>query len=359
MKAVIFASLLVIILLSTEVVLTKAEGLQAQQPCTPPLPAGGQTLPPSTSLTVEVCATYSYKAQDGTTVVLGEVQNNNDFPITNVKIGITFEDINSNVIEYKTGTTLLQVVQPQSKAPFSISSTKAYPSITQVSAILAGFVSASPKDQLLVISPEVLQISDTLALSGTIKNGGNSAVTNTKLYLISYDAFQRVVAIGTTTIPNITAGNMINFTITSTPSFRAKSYAIVAESDQYQSTIAYVTNVLISLPVVISDTQVTDPNGTKFSTIPVGSTVKITSDLKYLASKPQPYVFYVQVKQFGGKVEFIGTSHGVFLGPGDQPSVTWKPDVDGQYYIETYVWDSGNVPLSSAGTRINVVLVKS
>lgn len=359
MKAVIFSGFFIIMLLSTEVVATQAQGLQQQQPCNPPLPPGGQTLPSSNSLTVEVCATYSYKAQDGTTVVLGEVQNNNDFPITNVKVGIIFEDNSNNVIEYKTGTTLVQVVQPNSRAPFSISSTKADSSITQVSAKLAGFISATPKDQVLVISPGVLQVSGNLAFSGTIKNGGNSTTTNTRLYLISYDAFQRVVAIGTTTIPSITAGSVINFTVTSTPSFRAKSYTIVAESDKYQSTVTDIKNVLVSLPVAISDTQVTDTNGTKFSTITVGTTVKITSSLKYLASKSQPYVFYVQVKQFGGQVEFIGTSRGVFLGPTDQPSVTWTPHDSGQYYIETYVWDSDKIPLSSAGTRINIVLVKS
>jgi hypothetical protein len=340
MKALIISSLLIITLFSAGI-------------------AWAQNLPPSTSMTVEVLDhSYSYKADDGTTVVLGEVQNNNFFPITNVKIGIQFYDANDNIVEYKTGTTLLQVVPAQSMAPFSISSTKPDPSITRVSVNLAGFNSASERAQVLQISPGLLQVSDKLVLSGSIKNNGNLTATNTRIYLVSHDAFSRVVAIGSTTL-DIPSGVAVNFSITQTPSSLTKSYYITAESDNYQSKPTDVTNILVSLPVVISNTVVTDPNGTKFSTIPVGAPIKITSDLKYLASSSQqPYVYYVQVKQFGGQVAFIGKYQGVFLGTSNQPSVTWLPDTAGSYYIETYVWSSDNVPLSSAGTRINVVLVK-
>ena len=96
--------------------------------------AWGQNLPSDTSLTVEVLPSYySYKADDGTTVVLGEVQNNNNFPITDVKVGISFLNDNDNTIEYKTGTTLLHVVPAGGKAPFSISSSKSFRSHSSVS----------------------------------------------------------------------------------------------------------------------------------------------------------------------------------------------------------------------------------
>jgi hypothetical protein len=342
MRVLVLSSLVIITLFSTEMAWAQ------------------ENLPSNTSLTVQILQTYSYKADDGTTVVLGEVQNNNFFPITNVKVGVLFLDQNDNTIEYKTGTTLLLVVPPNGKAPFSISSTKADPTITQVSVKMAGFVSASSRDQVLAISPGVLKISDKTTLSGTIKNNGNDTSVNTRLYLLTYDAFQRVVAIGTTTTPDIGGGNTVNFNITSTSSYRAKSYEIVAESDHYQSKLTDVTNILASLPVMISNTAVTDPNGTQFSTIPVGATVKINSNLNYIGGNSmQPYVYYVQVKQFGGQTAFIGKYQGVFLNREDSPSVTWTPDTAGSYYIETFVWNSDNVPLSSAGTRINVVLVQS
>ena len=358
MRTLLLSSFFIIILFSSSSGWGQPSTDLSLQPCELPTQQGAGTPGPSSNIQVYVCSTYSYKADDGTTVVLGEVQNQNDFPILNVKIGIQFLDGNDNIVEYKTGTTLLQVVPPQGKAPFSISSTKPDQSITRISANIAGFNSAASRDQLLKISPSLLQISDKLTLSGTITNTGTVAATHTRIYLISFDPFSRVVAIANATTSDIGKGVTLNFNINGTPSPRAKSYSIVAESDNYQSQPTDITNVLVSLPVTISNTIVTDPNGTKYSTIPVGAPVKISSSLEYLASNSQPYVYYVQVKQFGGQVVFIGNSQGVFLGSTDQPSVTWTPDTDGSYYIETYVWDSDKVPLSSAGTRINVVLVK-
>jgi hypothetical protein len=358
MRAVLLSVLVIITLFSADIAWAATE--ITTQPCLSPSPQAAGTAGPTSTLTVDVvCTPYSYRSDDGTTIVLGEVQNNNFFPITNVKVGVQFLDSNGNSIEYKVGTTLLQVVPAGGKAPFSISSTKPDPSITRVSVNLAGFVSASTRDQVLNIAPGMLQVSDKLLLSGNITNNGNETSVNNRLYLLSYDPFQRVVAMGSTTIPTIGAGKTMNFSMTSISSSRAKTYAIVAESDHYQSKPTSITNLLVSLPVVISNTYVTDTNGTKFSTIPVGASVKITSDLKYLTvQSSQPYIYYVQVKQFGGQVEFIGNYTGVFLSGGETPSVTWIPHTAGSYYIETFVWSSDSVPLSSAGTRINVALVK-
>ncbi|MDE1812977.1 MAG: FxLYD domain-containing protein, partial [Thaumarchaeota archaeon] len=146
-------------------------------------------LPPSTSLGVEALQTiYSHKANDGTTVVFGEVQNNLNSPVNAVTIGVTFMDDNSNQIEYKTGTTLLQVIPAGGKVPFMISSTKADPSITQIQVKIAGFQSSPERQQVLDISSNPLQVSDKLSVSGTITNNGALKSTNTKIYLISYDA---------------------------------------------------------------------------------------------------------------------------------------------------------------------------
>jgi len=317
-------------------------------------------LPSSTSLTVEVLPAYSYRADDGTTVVLGEVVNHNSFPITNVKIGISFLGENDNTLEYKTGSTLLKVVPGNGKAPFSISSTKSDPAITKIQTNVLNFISSSTRQQVLSINPGHLQIASQLSLSGTIKNGGTMTSSGTKIYLISYDAFQRVVAISNAEPINIGPRTTASFSISSTPNSHAKSYKLVAESDNYQSTITSVTDVTAILPVIISGTLVADPQGNKYSTIPVGAPVKITSELRYLANQPnQAYVYYVQVKNFAGQVEFIGNYKGIFLVESDNASVTWNPTIDGPYFIETYVWDSDNIPLAPPGNIINVVLVKS
>ncbi len=319
-----------------------------------------QTLPSNTSLTVEILSAYSYRADDGTTIVLGEVINHNNFPITDVTIGVSFLDQNSNALEYKTSSTLLKVIPGNGKASFSISSTKSDPAIENVQTKIAGFTSSPSRQQVLSIVPGHLQIASQLSLSGTIKNTGTLISSGTKIYLISYDAFQRVVSVSNAAPIDISPGTASSFSITSTPNSHAKSYKLVAESDNYQSTITDVTDVTATLPVIISGTLVTDPQGNKYSTIPVGASVKITSELRNLGSQTtQAYVYYVQVKNFAGQVEFIGNYSGVFLGQSDNATVTWNPTSDGPYFIETYVWDSYNIPLAPPGSIINVVLVKS
>jgi hypothetical protein len=342
MKALLLSSFLIIVLFTAN------------------LAWAADTAQTSTSLGVEVLQTeYSNTASDGTTVVYGEVQNDLNSPVNAVTIGVTFMDVNNNPVEYKTGTTLLQVIQPGGKAPFMISSTKADPSIVHVQVKIAGFQSSSTKQQVLQISPGSLQVSDKLFISGNVTNNGAQQSTNTKLYLISYDVFQRIVAIGISDPISIYPGTTSQFSITSDSNTRAQSYMIIVESDNYQSKMIPVNGVQVTLPVIVSNTTITNPNGISYSTIPVNASVKITSDTKYLLNSTQPFIYYVQVKQFNGQVSFIGKSEGVFLGQGDQNvSVDWTPDLAGSYFVETYVWNYDSVPLSSSVPSINVVLVK-
>ncbi|MGQ0638697.1 MAG: FxLYD domain-containing protein [Nitrososphaerota archaeon] len=321
-------------------------------------------------MTVKVLTTYSYKAEDGSTVVIGEVQNTNNFPVTGVKLGVSFYDEKGKILEYKTGTTLLKVVPSGGKAPYSISSTKKDPTITDVSINLTEPKPSPARPQSLQISAGTLQISDQLTFSGTIINGGTIPTTGITIYLLSYDAFDRVVDI-VTAIPlpdNIGAGKMANFSMASTPNPTTRSYKLLAESDNFQSPLVDVKDIKVKLSsltklVTIADVSVTDPQGNKYSTIPVGGQVNITSSIwiKYAADQftEQPYVCYVQIKRVGGGVEFIGTAQGVFHGAERQnPSVIWVPESDGAFFIEVYVWDLNAVALSSPSSIINLMLVQ-
>ncbi|MFZ0184412.1 MAG: FxLYD domain-containing protein [Nitrosotalea sp.] len=342
MKAVILSGLLISILFAPNLVLAQ------------------ENLPSNTSLGVVVLdgTIYSHKAIDGTTIVYGEVQNNLSSPVNDVTLGVTFMDDNSNQVEYKTGPTLLQVIQPGGMVPFSISSTKADPSISQIQVKLASFESSSDRPTVLTISPGTLQVSDALILTGSVTNMGDQKSTNTKLYLISYDAFQRVVGIGTSTPVDVGISQSSEFSIISDTNSKARTYMIVAESDNYQSKLTPVTAVNISLPVVVGKTVVTDTNGTEYATVPVNATANITSNLHYLLNSTQPFVYYVQVKHFGGQASFIGKYQGILVDSESTATVTWTPQVTGSYFIETYVWDYNNKPLSSAVPTVNIVLVR-
>jgi hypothetical protein len=359
MKSIVFAILLASLILPSQL-------------------SWAQNVKPSDTLTVEVLTPYSYKSKDGSTVVLGEVQNKNNFPVTGVKLGVSFYDGTGKIIEYKTGTTLLKVIPAGGKAPFSIIS-KQDPSITEISVNLTGFNSSPGIQQVLVITPGTLEISDQLVISGTILNTGTILTSGTTMHMISYDPFGRVVGISSSASQpaDIGVGKTSIFTISSTPNSITKSYRLVAESDNYQSSLTDITDVKTTLRsatelVTINDVSVTDLIGNKYSSIPVGNPAKITSEIwiKYASeNSEQPYIAYVQIKQIGTEsteiqddtaiVEFIGTIPGVFHGMEKQEiSVNWVPERPGAFYVEVYVWDPDAVALAEPSRHINVMLVK-
>jgi hypothetical protein len=341
MKAEILSGILITILFTTNLV-------------------WAENLPPSSSLGVDIPQTeYAHKLPDGTTVVYGEVQNNLGSPVNSVAVAVIFMDDNSNQIEYKVGTTLVSVIPSGGKVPFAIASTKADPNITNFQVKLAGFKSSADKGQVLDVTAGALQVSEKLLISGTITNNGALKSSNTKLYLISYDAFSRIVSIGTSDPVDVGVKQDAQFSITSDSSPRAQSYMLLAESDNYESKLVPVTTVTASLPILVSGTTVTDSSGKPYDTIPANSEVNISSNVKHLVNSTQPYIYYVQVKQFDGKTAFIGKYEGVFLGVDNKnATVSWTPSTAGQYFVETYVWNYDSVPLAASVPSINVVLVK-
>ena len=325
---------------------------------------------PTLKVKLTSTAPYTFKAPDGSTIILGEVENTNDFPVWNVLIRANFYDDHSKQpLDATNGTTLLHIVPAKSKAPYVITSPSSNAAITNASVKVTGFNSAPTKPfELLTISFGPLRIGEDLVLSGTVTNEGESSTDLTKIHLLSYDAFERIVSLATVEVENIDAENSIDFKITSDHNERAFSYKIVAESKNYQSIIYQITDVQLSYItklVTINNVTVTDPQGNKFSELKIDSPVHITGDLWFRTlsdteSKQQPFVYYVQIIQIGseGAVEFIGFTEGNFDNEGNQvPTVVWTPEHEGPFFIQVYVWDPDANPLSTPSSDINLVLV--
>jgi len=326
---------------------------------------------PSSSIIKLVGNTFSYKDPDGYTVVMGEVENTKNFQVTNVKIWVGFyadkASGNSSPLETATGTTLLDAVQSHGRSPFMIRSQTANSEISEVTVNLLGFNSAVPKQQLLEIAPGEMSISDNAKLPGTITNKGQQNSTHTKIHLISYDAFNppRIVGINTITIDDLKPNTTYDFDFDTPVDPRATSFKLIAESDNYQSKSTDVTKVSVDILtrlITINDVQVLDSSGNKTSRLRVGEPVDITSVLSIQAAKSgaQPYVYYAQVKQFGekGTVEFLGMTEGVFNSTQMQtPKISWTPQNEGGFFIETYVWDPSGAALAAPGSTVSIILV--
>ena len=314
---------------------------------------------------------YHYKSEDGHTVIIGEVENTKDFPVSGVKIwGGFFDDVNLSPLESTVGTSLLEVIPANSKSPYVIVSPSPNSAITNVSVNLLGFNSAGAKLQELDLSDGSLQISDRISYSGTITNNAGSAALDTRIHLIMHDAFEppRLLKVSTVEFEEpIAPGAAMEFSFDEEQLAQATGFYLMAESGNSLSNtidVEITPPELIAKKITINDITINDSEGNRLSDAQTNSPIIIQSNLWIqIASQgevyDQDYVYYAQVKQSGDKafVEYIGTFQGHFDGPASQnPTVEWTPENSGLYFIETFVWDPNGVPLASKGPVILVLV---
>ena len=333
---------------------------------------------PSLGIILTSFTPFNYKAEDGTTIILGEVENRKNFPVSGIKIWAGFYDnISENPLESTIGITLLEVIPPFGKSPYMIKSSSPNSAITSVSVNLLGFNSSPEKKPELSLVLDTLEIIDKLSLSGKLTNNGNLNATDTKIHLISYDAFVPPRVLGISTIElekELESGGTFDFEFAAPHDSRASSFKIVAESVNYSTGLMYVTDTSVDVLtklVSINDIGILDSEGNRMSDITTGITVNIQSTVGIQYSEAQdsptqPYVYWVQIKksevdpvtkETKSFVQFIGKAEGSFISAGKQiPSVEWTPQDEGLYFVETFVWDPVSLPLASKGP-ISLILV--
>ena len=317
---------------------------------------------PTLSVSLANDTPFVYQDSEGHTVVVGVIENNNSLtPVTNVRIQVNFfDDFNPSPLEVIQGKTILEVIPPNGKSPYVIRSQDPNLNITEASVSLLGFDSSVAKQKgLAVYSSEVL-LDDELRFSGVLQNGG-APNSDTEVYLAFYDGFEppRMIGVSTVNLGNVEPNTEIPFELHEKIDSRAVGFLLFAESD-----IFYSDFVDVKMPppqsltklVSISDVTVRDQQGNNLSEIKLGSTVNIESqawvELASDHSNETPYRYYVQIKEAGETpfVEYIGKYDGRFIGTGSQSqTIDWIPEKKGLFYIETFVWDRNNIPISDQG----------
>lgn len=322
----------------------------------------------SVSLTSEV--PYIYKDSDGHTVVVGMVENNNPLtPITNVRIQVNFFDEFSNIpLEVIEGKSVLEVIPSNSKSPYVISSQSTDPNLTHASVSLLGFDSSIIKQKRLTIFSSEVTSDESFNFSGVLHNGAAPS-SETKVHLAFYDRFEppRILKVSTIELGDMMPNTQVNFDITDNIDPLAVGFLLFAESNIFSSDFVDVKippPQLLTKLAQISNVSIKDNLGNSLSEIKLGTSVNIESETIVQFSMDQttnetPYTYYVQVKESGKipYVEFIGKYDGRFIGTGLQSqTIDWIPEKEGLYFIETFVWDRNNNPISERGPVI-IVLV--
>ncbi len=313
---------------------------------------------------------FVYQDSEGYTVVVGEVQNNDSLSsVTNVIIQVKFyDDLDPNPLEINQGQTTLEVIPASGKSPYAIRSQTPNPNITQASVFLLGFDPSVAKQKGLSVYSTDVFYDTSLRFSGVLQNGG-APNTDTNIYLAFYDGFEpsRILGVSTIELGNVESNAEIPFEINEEIDPRAVGFLLFAESNIFNSDFVDVKippPQSMSKLVSISNVVVEDTKGNTLSEIKVGSTVNIVSKSIVEFSGKQipaetPYTYYVQIKESGELpyVEFIGKFDGRFIGNEPQSqSIDWIPEKKGLFFIETFVWDRNNIPISEQGPFVLILV---
>ena len=324
--------------------------------------------PSALSVALTSDSPFVYKDNEGYTVVVGEVANNNKLTsVSKVQIRVNFySETGTTPLEIVRGQTVLEVIPALGTSPYMIKSNTPNSEIASISLFLEGFSPSPPKSQDLVVETNDVLLDENLYLTGKLTNGG-SPITETTVYLAFYDAFDPPRLVGVSAIPigDMKSNEQTNFNFNEKIDQRAVSFKIFAQSDVFYSNFLTVPiPQKLTKMVTISGVTPSDSQGNKLSEITTGSTVNIKSDLyvKFLndsESNETPYRYYVQIKESGEipYVEFLGKFDGRFIGPGVQEvSIDWIPENSGVFFIETFVWDRNNNPIADKGPIVVIVV---
>jgi len=198
---------------------------------------------------------FTYRDSEGHTVVIGMIENNDPMSfVTNVVIEANFyDDFNSYPLEVKEGSTILNVIPPNTSSPFMIRSDNPNVDITQVSTKFLTFDTSELMENSLRISINDIAIEHvtnsansvhTLSFSGILRNG-DSFVSDTAVHFAFYDVFNRIIQISTIDIGNIDLNGLASLELIEEINPSSVGFLLFSESDKFYSDFK---NVKIPIP---------------------------------------------------------------------------------------------------------------
>jgi len=198
---------------------------------------------PTLTVSTNSNTNYVYQDSEGYTVVIGVVENNDPLSfVTNVKVQAYFYDeFNSDPLEIKEGSTILDVLPPSSSSPFVIRSENPDSDIVDVYTKILTFETSKTQDESLKISITDISIepitnsndfSYTFSFSGILRNG-DSQTSETSVYLAFYDVFDRIIQISTIDIGDMNINELVPIKLNEEISSSSVGFILLPQSDKF------------------------------------------------------------------------------------------------------------------------------
>jgi hypothetical protein len=199
------------------------------------------------------CAEFSFHNQfsyvDETKVmhILGEIRNESDTAMGNVRIAILFYDREGNLLDEFQRVPALRVINPGESSPFEILyiDQQTVDSVANFTVSATGQTTEPKEKQLKIISSNSRQdVLGIYYINAAARNEGQETATNAIMIATLYDRDGRVVAISKALAEsgpgssNMTAGSQAPFGIAVTEklqTYKTTRYSLVVDSDQYTS----------------------------------------------------------------------------------------------------------------------------
>ena len=208
---------------------------------------------------VSIINDQKYVGDDGAFHVVGEIQNNLEFPLNQVKVLVTLYDENNNVIATKETRTLVNTINPEMKGPFDFIFIDMSPEQVKSYSLDLDYSISEPKGQVIAVTSSELSRDNfnNLIISGTVENSGEITANTVAVIATLYDKNGNVAAVSRIhPEPDYLGSYEDAFFVVSILDKNQISdvidYTIVAESEEYAAVPEFPIGSLVLLAGSVS-----------------------------------------------------------------------------------------------------------
>ena len=214
---------------------------------------------PSAFAEVTIQNDQQYIGDDGSYHIVGEIQNNLEYPLNQINVFATLYDEKNNVVTTKETSSLVNTIMPDMRGPFDFIFTDINPDQIKSYSLDLDYSISEPKGQVIDITSSELSRDNhnNLIISGTVENNGEITANTIAVIATLYDKFGNVAAVSRIhPEPDYLSSEENTFFVVSvldkSQISEITDYAIVAESEEYAAVPEFPFGSLVLLASSVS-----------------------------------------------------------------------------------------------------------
>ncbi len=213
---------------------------------------------PYASAEVYIQNDQQYLGEDGSLHIVGEIQNDLDFPLNQIEVYVTLFS-NDEKLDVVSTTPFVNTIMPGMKGPFDLVIFGEMVKEIQDYTLDVNYQISTPKSQVMEItSSEVSRdFLDNFVIKGTVANRGETTANTVSVVATLYDRNGDVVRVSKTqTQPDYLRADDETFFFVTIPdkiqSNQMVDFSLVAESEEYAPVPEFPLGSMILLGVSVS-----------------------------------------------------------------------------------------------------------